>query len=246
MRRAGAGSKDFHLTHHSHAEKQSWRIPRTKVSSPAFCVDIPRRITCSSLTNLTVSSLMRRWTSRCVAICWRATASSAETVRIVCDDTDVFVPLVYWTWRKTIRKNTQMEKWDRMVLVIHATVVKLGDKCAQLPGMHALSGCDTVSYPYGKGKTFALKVLMNNDIDGLQDVLGEPDISQGQLKATVGAFVLALYGQKKTDSLNSARYKMYMSRKKPPPLKKLPLTDNNLQLHVLRAHLQKMLWKAAD
>ena len=139
-----------------------------------------------------------------------------------------------------------MEKWDRMVLDIHATVVKLGDKCGQLPGMHALSGCDPVSYPYGKGKKSALKVLMNNDIDGLRDVLGEPDISQGQLKATAGAFFLALYGQKKTDSLNSARYKMYMSRKKPPPLKKLPLTDNNLQLHVLRAHLQTMLWKAAD
>ena len=176
----------------------------------------------------------------------KAAASSAETVRIVCDDTDVFVLLVYWTLRKTIRKNIQMEKWDSMVLDIHATVVKLGDTCSQLPGMHALSGCDPVSYPYGKGKKSALKVLMNNDIDGLQDVLGEPDISQGQLKATAGAFFLALYGQKKTDSLNSARYKMYMSQKKPPPLKKLPPTDNNLQLHVLRAHLQMMLWKAAD
>ena len=31
----------------------------------------------------------------------KAAASSAETVRIVCDDTDVFVLLVYWTWRKT-------------------------------------------------------------------------------------------------------------------------------------------------
>ena len=130
-----------------------------------------------------------------------------------------------------------MEKWDGTVLDIHATVVKLGDKCVQLPGMHALSGYDPVSYPYGKGKKSALKVLMNNDIDGLQDVLGAPDISQGQLKATAGAFFLALYGQKKTDSLNSARYKMYTSRKKPPPLKKLPPTDNHLQLHVLRAHL---------
>ena len=112
--------------------------------------------------------------------------------------------------------------------------------------MHALSGCDTVSYPYGKGKKSALNVLMNTDIDGLQDALGEPDISQGQLKATAGAIFLALYGQKKTDSLNTARCKMYMSRKRPPPLKKLPPTDNNLQLYVLRAHLQIMLWKAAD
>ena len=39
---------------------------------------------------------------------------------------------------------------------------------------------------------------------------------------------------------------MYMSRQKPPPLKKPPPTDSNLQLHVLRAQLQPMLWKAAD
>ena len=112
--------------------------------------------------------------------------------------------------------------------------------------MHALSGCDTVYYPYSKGKKSALKVLMNTDIDGLQDALGEPGISQGQLKATAGAFFMALYGQKKTDSLNTARYKMYMSRKKPLPLKKLQPTDSNLQLHVLRAHFQMMLWKAAE
>ena len=30
------------------------------------------------------------------------------------------------------------------------------------------------------------------------------------------------------------------------PLKKLPPTDANLQLHVLQAHLQMLLWKAAD
>ena len=54
--------------------------------------------------------------------------------------------------------------------------------------MHALSGCDTGSYPYGRGKKSALKVLKNN----------------------------------------------------------VPPTYSNQQLHVLRAHLQMMLWKAAD
>ena len=138
-----------------------------------------------------------------------AAASSAETIRIVCDDTDDFVLLVYWTWRKTIRKNMQMKEWDGTVLDISATVDTLGDKCGQLSGIHVLSGCDTVSYPYGKGKKSALKVkpvLMINDIDGVQDALGEPDISQGQLKATAGAFFLALYGQKSTYTLNTARY----------------------------------------
>ena len=83
------------------------------------------------------------------------------------------------------------------MLDIRATLDKLGDKCGQLSGMHALSCYDTVSYPYGKGKKSALKVLMNNDIDGVQDTLGELDTSQGQLKATAGAFFLALCGQRR-------------------------------------------------
>ena len=70
-------------------------------------------------------------------------------------------------WRKTIRKNIRIEKWDATVLDIRTTMDKLEDNCGQLPGMHALSSCDTVSYPYGQGKKSALKVLMNNDIDGL-------------------------------------------------------------------------------
>ena len=65
-------TSNWRPTHHSHAEQQSWGIPRTKVSSPASCVDIPYRITCSSLTNLNVSSAMRRRTSRCLATCSRS------------------------------------------------------------------------------------------------------------------------------------------------------------------------------
>ena len=63
-----------------------------------------------------------------------------------------------------IRKNIQMEKWDDMLLTICATMDKLGCKCGQLTGIHALSDCDIVSYPYGKGKKSSLKVLMNDDV----------------------------------------------------------------------------------
>ena len=56
------------------------------------------------------------------------------------------------------------EKWDDTVLAMCATMDKLGCKCGQLTGMHALGDCDTVSYPYGKGKKSALKVLMNIDV----------------------------------------------------------------------------------
>ena len=47
-------------------------------------------------------------------------------------------------------------------------------------------------------------------------------------------------------AMSDAHARFFRGRKKPPPLKKLQPTDANLQLHVLRAHLQMLLWKAAD
>lgn len=176
----------------------------------------------------------------------KAVADGAQTIRILSDDTDVFVLLVYWTSRMQIVAKIQMEKWNGDVLDVNKTVKHLGPrKCSQLLGAHALSGCDTVSYPFGKGKQSALK-LLEIDIPGLDQVLGEPGATHAQLKATAHTFFLLLYGQKSCTTMNDARARFYRGRKKPPPLKKLPPTDANLQLHMLRAHLQMLLWKAAD
>ena len=60
-------------------------------------------------------------------------------------------------------------------------------------------------------------------------------------------FFAALYGQPKCSSMNTARYMIYTKKKgKPPLVKSLPPTDKNLLLHMLRAHCQALLWKAAD
>ena len=79
-----------------------------------------------------------------------------------------------------------MEKWDGNTMNINATVKQLGPrKFSQLLGAHALSGCDTVSYPFGKGKQSVLKHLQN-DIPGLDKGLGEPGATQPHLKCYSG------------------------------------------------------------
>ncbi|KAK2173293.1 hypothetical protein NP493_885g01021 [Ridgeia piscesae] len=98
----------------------------------------------------------------------KAVAEGAQTIRILSDDTDVFVLLVYWTSRMR--------------------------------------------------------------------VLGQPGATHAQLQQTACTFFLPLYGQKGCTTMNDAH-----CHKKPPPLKKLPPTDANLQLHVLQAHLQMLL-----
>ena len=170
----------------------------------------------------------------------KAAAEDAQTIRIRSDDTDVIVLLVYWTSRMRIAAKIQMEKWNGDVLDIDETVRRLGPrKYNQLLGNHALSVqySDTVSYPFGKGKLSALK-LLEIGIPGLDQVFGQPGATHTQLQETASTIVLPLYGQKSCTTMNDARAHFYCGRKKPPPLTKLQPTDGNLQLHVLRAHFK--------
>ena len=86
-----------------------------------------------------------------------------DVIRVLSDDTDVFVLLVYWVHREEMTSKVQMERWDGTVLDINATCANLGPQCLQLLGMHAISGCDTTSYPYAKGKFSALKTMLDGD-----------------------------------------------------------------------------------
>ena len=70
----------------------------------------------------------------------KAVAEGAHTIRILSDDTDVFVLLVYWTSRMRVVAKIQMEKWNGDVLDINEIIQQLGPrKCSQLHGIHTLS-----------------------------------------------------------------------------------------------------------
>ena len=120
----------------------------------------------------------------------QAADDGCHVVRVLSDDTDIFVLLVYWTWRCDLqdRLAVQMEKWDCVVLDVNATCAQLGSTvCSHLLGAHAITGCDTVSYPFGKGEASMLKTVKEGDSPGLFDVLGEEGASQEDLMAVGGA-----------------------------------------------------------
>lgn len=174
-----------------------------------------------------------------------AVKRGATTVRILSDDTDVFVLMVYWCWKVGMTCCLQMERWDGTVLNINATVENLGDHSCSILAMHALSGCDTTSYPAGKGKVSALKAM--RAVPGkLLHIIGEEGATDSQITQAVRAFFLALYKQRRSVTLNAARYEIFRKSKTPPALKTLPPTERNMYLHGQRAHLQVQLWKAAD
>ena len=123
-----------------------------------------------------------------------------------------------------------------------------GDTSLQLLGMHAVAGCNTVSYPFNKGKLTALSKLREGNFPELYSVVGEETATLEDLLKTGQTFFAALYGQPKCTSSNAVRYTIYTKKKgKPPLVKSLPPTDKILLLHnMLRAHHITILWKAAD
>ena len=102
--------------------------------------------------------------------------------------------------------NIQMDKWNGYVL--DARRAARPRKCSQRIGLHALSGCDTVSYPSRKGKKSALK-LLDIDITGYDQVFGQPSTTNAQLKATTASFFLLFYGLKSCTTMDDARARVF-------------------------------------
>ena len=113
----------------------------------------------------------------------QAVGEGHNVVRVLCDDTNVFVLPVFWMWRNqhVDKCQMQMERWYGAVLNINQTCTKLGSKCLQLLGMHDLSGCDTTPFPFNKGKVSALSVIEAGYFPGLVHVLAEEDAMQWDL-----------------------------------------------------------------
>ena len=94
-------------------------------------------------------------------------------------------------------------------------VINLGPSVCNYFSVHALSGCGTTSYLYGKGKTRALSTLLSGSFPGSADVIGEIGISSADLMQAVTPFVTALYNQVPGISMEVARFNLFTIRKSP-------------------------------
>ena len=166
-----------------------------------------------------------------IAYLLQAAESGKSAIRVLAHDTDVFVLLVYWVWKMKKYSAVQMEPWNGVVIDINATCVLLGSKCLQLPGMHAISGCDTVSYPFNKGTISALNILKAVEVTALYKVLGEENATDAELMETGHRFFTAMYGQPGGTSMSLARYNLY-TRKKGKPLRILALPPRPLHKQI--------------
>ena len=120
--------------------------------------------------------------------------------------------------------------------------IDLQDFLRCLIGMHALTGCDTVSAFAGKGKSKALKMLMKNDtyVRAFMNIGISWNVCD-ELFSSIEEFVCDLYG-KKVKNVDLLRYQMYCAKGGKIEPEALPPCRSSLKLHVTRANFQAGIW----
>lgn len=167
-----------------------------------------------------------------------------NNIKILSDDTDVFVLLVHFYRKLKLKCAMWMESVDKEKLSdIAASVHNLGTQADSLLAVHCLTGCDTTSQLFGIGKYKAIKVLRS----GVElKHLGCVESSMQQCITECTKFIAHCYGYKKeVRNMTDVRHKVWLSKKIPPKIKNLPPTTEAFELHIKRCHLQACTWNAA-
>ena len=176
-------------------------------------------------------------------------------VRVMCDDTDIFVLLVhYYNSRCKCSSSAPMimssPVKERAVIDIRAAVESHGDIADALLAIHGLSGADAEASCHGIGKATVIKVAKKVcfPLFCIGDV--HADIKYVEAQAT--KFMCAACGKvaESCNSMTECRVKLWHSKTgksgaSSVKLYSIPPTTETFTGNVQRCHLQVAIWKAA-
>lgn len=175
-------------------------------------------------------------------------AAAGYTEIVICsEDTDVFILCLAFSEQINVplfqRCGTQTR--TRLVDIGKISSAVGSDVCKALIGMHAFTGCDTVSAFAGKGKLRVLEILKSsNRVKESLKQLGESWVVSSELQANLEELVCLWYASKPgTSDVNQLRYNLFCSRKGETESHQLPPCKDSLTKHVQRANFQAAIWK---
>ena len=116
--------------------------------------------------------------------------------------------------------------------------------CGALPGLHAFTGCDSVSALAGKGKVSAYKLMCKDKRyqEAFQN-LGKTWELTEDTERHLESFLCRLYGGANLCEINARRYKLFCSKKGEIDSNQLPPCRDCLHKHLLRANYQAAVWR---
>ena len=164
---------------------------------------------------------------------------------VVAEDTDVFVLCIAFHKNINVPFYQLYGKSRRKVYDIHKIGTAVGNgMCKALVGMHAYTGCDSVSAFSGKGKVKAFKLAMSDrDLQSMFTDLGTNWEVSDALMKKLEKFTCQLYATKYGGDINQLRYHMLCVKKGDIESHQLPPCKDTLQMHIKRANYQVAIWR---
>ena len=132
-----------------------------------------------------------------------AVRDGRESIKVICDDVDVFVLLVYFYNQEECKTEIYLAPTSSSssLICIKSFVAKHSEIIPSLPAAHGMSGCDSVPMVYGIGKTKVCSVLRDVSLLQLGDVTADETIMIEEAKT----FVARCYGIKNKTSMADVR-----------------------------------------
>ena len=176
--------------------------------------------------------------------------AGCKTIKVISDDTDVFVLLLHICSELNLHCNITMEPTSssRTSVDVPASAEQNLDITRCLLAAHALSGCDTVAQMYGVGKgTVVTKLKAGQPLE----LLGNLQVPIDDVVIEATKFTATCYGVnvKEGEDMSDVRVEVW-SRKigknitSAPELKSIPPTSEAFRENVKRAHIQAAIWKS--
>ena len=121
--------------------------------------------------------------------------------------------------------------------------IDIEDFLEALPGLHAFTGCDSVSSLAGKGKVKAFNIVTKKDkYVQLFKLLGSECNVDDMIVELLEEFLCELYGYKDLKNINVLRYMIYCSKRGKRECEQLPPCRSSLVKHISRANSQTRIW----
>lgn len=116
--------------------------------------------------------------------------------------------------------------------------------------LHAVSGCDTTSAPFGIGKNKVMQIYSKNpDLSEILAIFKDPEATPTQIADDGEKFLVKLYGGTiELDSLEELRYRIFSTAvaKSKCQLARLPPTRDAAKYHLFRTYLQIQAWMGSQ
>ena len=174
-------------------------------------------------------------------------AGNYSAIVVVAEDTDVFVLCLAFQSQINCSMYMKCGSASRIRYIdIQKVAGAIGQNiCASLIGLHAFTGCDSVSSFSGRGKLSALKLLKDHvQFQETFKQLGQEWTLSEELMTNLEIFTCRLYSaQTDITEVNEMRYQLFRIKNGDVDSSQLPPCKDSLKMHAVRANYQAAIWQ---